>query len=170
MHNSKAQTINADDMIARYYEDVYRYVRRVVADHDDACDVCQDTFLRALRKLSTLHNADALKPWLFKIATNEAMRLLKKRKLSHEQLSDSLIESLEDQTAERAEVDERLLRFNKAVLKLTPAQHTVFDLRHYEEMSFKDIAEVTGGSADTARVVYHQAKEKIKRLILSGTL
>ena len=154
-------------LVDSYYEPVYRHVRRIVVSHDDACDVCQDTFLRALRSFDSLRDTALARAWIYRIATNEALRFLASRKSSGELLSDRLAETLADETAD-TEPDPRLLRFNRALLSLTPAQRAVFDLRHYDELSYIDIAQIVGGSPDTIRVVYHQAKEKIKKYILSS--
>lgn len=153
--------------IDKYYEAIYRHVRRLVADHDEARDIVQETFLKACVSIDTLREADAIKTWLYRIATNLAMNALKARRD---------ISSLDDEGGERlmtdvAEVDEdddpnlRLRHLDDALMSLTPAQRTVFDLRHYDELPFKEIADITGGSVDTVRVVYHHAKEKLRRFL-----
>ena len=159
--------LSVDDIVSRFYEPVYWHVRRLVVSHDDACDVCQEAFLRAVSSFDSLRDPSAAKAWIFRIATNEALRHLSSRRLDAEQLSERLADRLADDVAE-SEPDPRLLRFNKALLTLTPAQRSVFNLRHYDEMSYAQIAEIVGGSPDTIRVVYHHAKEKIKKHILSS--
>ena len=113
-----------DTLVDSYYEPVYRHVRRIVVSHDDACDVCQDTFLRALRSFDSLRDTALARAWIYRIATNEALRFLASRKSSGELLSDRLAETLADETAD-TEPDPRLLRFNRALLSLTPAQRGV---------------------------------------------
>lgn len=157
--------ITLDELAERYYEPIYRYVRRLVVSHDDACDVCQETFLRAVGAFSSLREPAAAQSWLYRIASNEAMRLLSSRHLSDEQVSEHLAERLADEVGD-TDHDPRLLRFNQALLNLTQAQRSVFNLRHYDEMSYAQIAEIVGGSPDTIRVVYHHAKEKIKKFLL----
>ncbi len=164
--NKQADSLTLDELVDRYYESIYRHVRRLVVSHDDACDVCQETFMRAVSSFESLRNPDAAKAWLYRIATNEAMRMLSSRRLVDEQISAKLVDQLADEVSDN-EPDPRLLRFNRAILTLTQAQRAIFNLRHYDEMSYNEIAEVVGGSPDTIRVVYHHAKEKIKKYILS---
>jgi len=63
--------------------------------------------------------------------------------------------------------DGTALRFQKAVLSLSPQQRTVFTLRYYDDLGYEEIAEVTGSSVQTLKVAYHYAKEKIKNAIIS---
>lgn len=161
------EALTPDALVERYYEPVYRHVRRLVVSHDDACDVCQEAFMRAVTSFSSLREPDAAQAWIYRIATNEAMRHLAARRLDDQRLSLQLAESLADEVAD-TDPDPRLLNFNRALLTLTAAQRSIFTLRHYDEMSYRQIAEIVGGSPDTIRVVYHHAKEKIKNFILSS--
>ncbi len=165
---NKPENITLDQIVDTYYEPVYWHVRRLVVCHDDACDVCQETFLRAVQAFDSLRDMAAARSWLYRIATNEAMRLLSKRRLSDEEISQTLADRLAEEP-DPPDPDPRLRRFNQALASLTHAQRSVFNLRHYDEMSYREIADIVGGSPDTIRVVYHHAKEKIKNFLLCDT-
>ncbi len=167
--HSNPQTIQADDVVARYYEPIYRHIRRLVVSHDDACDVCQETFLKALRSLHKLKKAEALRPWLYRIATNEAMRFISSQRLGDEQITETLTATLVADAPQNSP-DPRLLKFNEALLTLTAAQRTIFNLRHYDELSYNDIAQIINSTPETARVVYFQAKEKLKHFLLANNI
>lgn len=164
--NSKAAENALRQAVDEYYEPIYRHVRRLVGDHQDAGDVVQDTFLKACDAIDRLNDAGAIRPWLYRIATNGAFSLLRDRSKHADVGSlDEMAEDVADESPEDQAADPRLGHLDRALLTLTVSQRTVFDLRHFDEMSFKDIAEITGGSPDTMRVVYHHAKEKLKKYL-----
>ena len=67
-------------LLQRYQQPVYWYARRMVVAHADAQDVMQETFIRVFRSFGQYDERQPLNAWLFRIATNEALRLLGKRK------------------------------------------------------------------------------------------
>ena len=164
--HSKAAETALRQAVDEYYEPIYRHVRRLVGDHQDAGDVVQNTFLKACGGIDRLNDHGAIRPWLYRIATNEAMSLLRDRnRFADNESVDLIAGDIIDDSAEESAVDPRLNHLDRALMTLTVSQRTVFDLRHFDEMSFKDIAEITGGSPDTVRVVYHHAKEKMRKYL-----
>ena len=146
-----------------YSQPLYWYVRRIVVSHEDAQDILQETFIKAYRHLWQLRSGDRLKAWLYRIATNEAGRFLARNR-STEQLSALLEEKLAaPQHIDNA--DEAEIKLQKALLKLSPQQKTVFCLRYYNEMDYGQIAKITGSKIETLKVSYHYAKEKIKKYL-----
>ncbi|MBP7510320.1 MAG: sigma-70 family RNA polymerase sigma factor, partial [Bacteroidia bacterium] len=88
-------------LLGRYSSKVYWQVRRIVIDHDDADDVVQNTFIKVWEKLSDFREDSQFYTWLYRVATNEALSFLNKKKANlnismeelQEQLSDGLISS-----------------------------------------------------------------------------
>ena len=68
-------------LVKKYQERVYLHVRRMVVDHDDANDVVQNTFIKAWKGLGNFREDAKVFTWLYRIATNESMNFLKKKKL-----------------------------------------------------------------------------------------
>lgn len=150
-------------IVHEYSQPLYWHIRRMVVDHDDAQDVLQNTFVKAFRFLWTLRDEGALKPWLYRIATNEANRFLS-RKTDRNALTDTLIQTLESSSY----VDytrEAEIKLQKALLGLSPQQRTVFCLRYYDEMEYDEISKVTGSKVETLKVAYHYAREKVKKYL-----
>ena len=150
-------------IVQEYSEPLYWHIRRLVVSHEDAQDILQETFVKAYRNIWKLRDREALKCWMYRIATNEAMRFLGKRK-NDEQLSEELADKLSasdyvDYTRE-AEV-----KLQKAILTLPQQQRAVFCLKYYDEMDYGQIADVLGGKPETHKVNYHYAKEKVKRYL-----
>lgn len=76
-------------LMNKYKKVIYWHIRRIVVEHEDAQDAVQETFIRVFRSFNTFKSKDSFRAWIYKIATNEALRLLSRRK--EEQLSlDSL--------------------------------------------------------------------------------
>lgn len=151
------------ELVKEYSQPLYWHIRRIVVDHDDAEDVLQETLLRAYRKLWMLRDRNAIKPWLYRIATNEANRFLSKNYRS-ESLQDDLSGKLE--ASEYVDyTQEAEIRLQKALLQLPTLQRTVFSLKYYDELDYGEIANITGSSEGSVKVSYHYAKEKVKQLL-----
>ena len=152
-----------ETIVHKYSHPLYWYIRRIVVSHEDAQDILQETFIKAYRHLWQLRSGDRLKAWLYRIATNEAGRFLTKNR-STEQITAMLEEKLAaPQHIDNA--DEAEIKLQKALLKLSPQQKTVFCLRYYDEMDYRQIAKITGSKIETLKVSYHYAKEKIKKYL-----
>lgn len=109
-----------------------------------------------------------LKVWVYKIATNESIRHLNKmreRTISELSEDDMLVKRLE--ASEHVDwEDVEGVRLQKAILQLSQQERTVFNMRYYDEMSYEEISQVTGGTVSTLKVAFHHAKEKIKKELL----
>ncbi|MBQ9475851.1 MAG: RNA polymerase sigma factor [Bacteroidales bacterium] len=159
--NSERNTF--ETIVHKYSQPLYWYLRRIVVSHEDAQDILQETFIKAYRHLWQLRSGDRLKAWLYRIATNEAGRFLTKNR-STEQITAMLEEKLAaPQHIDNA--DEAEIKLQKALMNLSPQQKTVFCLRYYDEMDYRQIAKITGSKIETLKVSYHYAKEKIKKYL-----
>ncbi len=161
-----SKTPSFDDILAEYYEPLYRHVRRMVVSHDDAKDVMQEAMLRIFQGLDGLKDPSAVRTWVWRIATNEALRHLSSRHDTDTGLDDEVLSELEDEPY--VDCSDRLATaLAKAMTVLTPRQRQVFDLRHYDGMSFADISTVAGMAEDTARATFHQARAKLRDILQS---
>lgn len=162
-------SLNAETIIKVFEKPIYWHIRRMVVSHEDAQDVLQETFIRIFLSLDTIKNNEALKVWIFKIATNECIRHLKKKReqsLSDISESELLAERLE--TSEYINLEDAAgIRLQRAILTLSQQERIVFNLRYYNEMNYEDIQRITGYSINVLKVAYHHAKEKIKQELLN---
>ena len=149
-------------LLRKYKEPVYWYIRRLVVVHEDAQDVAQETFLRIFKAFDSYHEEYSLKAWIYRIATNEALRLLENRKneqLSLENLnSESLISLQADTYVNYSGLE---LKFQKAIKTLPEKQQITFTLRYYDELDYEEIARVIDSNSAAAKSNYHIAKNKI---------
>lgn len=159
---------NADTLLqqvaTRYGSRLYWHIRRLVVSHDDAEDALQETFIKVFTKAGSFRGDDsALEAWCYRIATNEALQLLRRRVRMFQSL-DSLSGELSDLVASESapDADRSAILFQQAVLGLSTQQRVVFNLRYYDELSYDQIAGITGKSENSLRTNYHYAVEHIK--------
>ena len=158
-----------DQLIERYGDRLYWHIRRVVVQHEDAEDVLQETFARAYMSIAEFRGDTerTLIAWLYRIATTNAINVLRRRKRwafsSLNSVRGELLASLEHEIDPSA--DEILVRLQKAILELPTKQRLVFNMRYYDELSFEEISQVTGDSVSTLKTNYHYAVKRIKEQV-----
>ncbi|MCQ2057873.1 MAG: RNA polymerase sigma factor [Bacteroidaceae bacterium] len=158
-------------IMKKYGEPLYWHIRRMVVAHDDAQDVLQETMINVYKYRSTYSNEFPLSSWLYKIATNESLKLLKSKStgmVSVDDLGDSLKETVRDEAGPDA--DETLVLLQEAIALLPTKQKMVFNLRYYDEKSYEEIHQIVGDSVNTLKTNYHYAVEKIKNYITEHQL
>lgn len=153
-------------LMKEYGHALYWHIRRIVVGHDDAEDVLQETCIKVLDSIHTYRGDGSLVAWLYRIATNEALQHL--RRQTHlfqniDSLSDTLVEKLQAETP--LDGNELEIMLQKALLTLPTQQRIAFNLRYYDELSYEDIASITGKSVQTLKTNYHYATQKIKNYI-----
>lgn len=156
-------------VMQKYGEPVYWHARRLLVSHDDAQDAVQETFIKVYRSFHSLKEAKALRSWIYRIATNEALRFIERNKTPR-----LLTESIDDSATDIAATeytdytDMEAVKLQKAILSLPPKQQATFNMRYYDEMEYQQIAEAMETTVSTVKVNYHLAKEKIIRYMNSN--
>ena len=157
-------------LVEYFQEPIYYYIRRLVVLHEDAEDVLQEVFIQIYRHWDQFRNESSLSTWIYRIATNESLRLLNSRKeegvISAEDVQEELMSKLKASDYIDYE-NELAVKFQEAILSLPEKQRLVFNLRYYDELEYEEIARVLDSKVDTLKVNYHYAKEKIKEYILN---
>lgn len=150
-------------LMAHYKEPVYWHIRRLVISHADAQDAAQESFVRIFRNFSQYREENSFRAWIFRIATNEALRILERdrnsRLFSLDEATNDLLNTKADEYFD--ESDHLAARLQRAITTLPSKQQLVFNLRYYNEMSYEEIASISDISAASAKSNYHVAKEKI---------
>jgi len=158
-------------IMKKYGEQLYWHIRRMVVAHDDAEDCLQETMINVYKYRSTYSNEYPLSSWLYKIATNESLKLLKNKAgftMSVDDLGDSLKDSVREEASPDA--DETLILLQEAIALLPAKQKMVFNLRYYDDKSYEEIHQIVGDSVNTLKTNYHYAVQKIKEYILEHQL
>jgi len=154
-------------IIDRYGSKLYWHIRRIVIVHDDADDALQDTFINAWKNIGSFRNESSLFTWLYSIATNEALSLLRKKEkergIALDDLEDFFAGSVEGSTW--FDGDEASARLQNAILKLPEKQRVVFNMKYFNDMSYEEISEALGTSVGALKASYHHAVKKIEKYI-----
>ncbi len=153
-------------ILSSYKERVYWLVRRIVIVHDDADDVVQNTFIKIWENLSKYRGDSNIYTWVYRIAVNESLAFLKKKKKQDLSLSDYgevLSSNLEsDVFFDGNDFQEKL---QQALLILPEQQRLVFNLKYFDEMKYKDMAKVLDKSEGALKANYHHAVKKIENFV-----
>lgn len=159
-------------LMKQYGESVYWHIRRIVVGHDDAEDVLQETAISIFKNIGQFAGeACQLKAWIYRIATNESIMLLRRRThffQSIDDLSPSLLETM--LTENPVDMDRAEFVLQQKALELPTQQRIVFYMRYYDDMPYEDIAKVTGKKVSTLKANYHFAKNKIEDELKNLTL
>ncbi len=153
-------------IVNRYKTKVYYLVRNILVSHDDADDAAQNTFIKIWENLNHFRSESALYTWIYRIATNEALTLLRKRKpgLSLDDVSENLLDKNAALPGDKegAEIEWQL---QNAMDQLPLKQKLVFYLRYFEELPYEQIAIVTETSEGALKSSYHHAVQKIQKFL-----
>lgn len=157
-------------LVRKYQERAYLHIRRVVINHDDANDVMQDTFIKVWKNLKGFRSDSNLYTWIYRIATNEALTFLQKKKRKYlfvpMDYNSKLAKNLEDDNFYNG--DEIQLRLQKALLTLPDKQRLVFNMKYYDEMKYDEISKILGTSVGALKASYHIAVKKIEKFIINN--
>lgn len=146
----------------RYQQQIYRFLRGMSLDHDEAADVLQSALVRAYERLDTLRGGERFRVWLYSIAANLARNYLRRNKRSVP--LDSVIISADEPDIGRSLDREKLEKMVEGALEsLSEEQRKVVLLRVYQDMPFKDVAESCGISLSNAKVSFHRAMKTLGR-------
>ena len=145
-----------------YKEKIYWYIRRLVISHEDAEDILQETFINVYRYVGSFKGESHIYTWLYRIATNECIRHFKRvnKQLQKVEMDEKMMNSFETNDTENEEAI--LVKFQKALLQLPEKQRIVFNMRYYDELSYKEMGEILNSSENALKTNYHYATEKIK--------
>ena len=157
-------------LVEKYQSSIYWHIRRMVISHEDAEDVLQETFIRVFRSMDGFREESSFSTWIYRIATNECLRFLDRRKeqvLSTEEVQEELMNKL--MASEYVDYDNAMeVKFQQAILRLPEKQRLVFNLRYYDELKYEEISRITDTRVETLNSNYHFAKEKIKEYMINN--
>jgi RNA polymerase sigma-70 factor (ECF subfamily) len=157
-----------DLLVRKHQKGVWRVVRRYVKADADAKDVTQQVFVRAFKGLATFRGAASVRSWLYRIAINCALSWIRDhRREQPAEIAEDSLTALPVAPGRIAD-DQDGMRLRAAIAQLPPKQKLVLELRVFDDLSFKEVAELADCSENTAKVNFHYAVKKL-RDILGGT-
>lgn len=164
------------ELMKRYKKPVYHMILKMVRNVDDAEDLTIEAFAKAFKNLSRFKKDYTFSTWLFRIATNNAIDFIRKKKLE----TMSLDSSYKDDSGESVKIDvednelnpmEETIKSQKIELirifvdKLPPKYQRLVKLRYFDELSYEEIAKELEAPLGTVKAQLHRARELMYDLV-----
>ncbi len=155
------------EMIILYQEKLYWNIRKIVIDHDDTDDILQNVLIKVWNNIESFRGDSELSTWMTKIAINESLSFLSKKKKRKGLFSGSEEEYLKgkllsDDYFDGEEIQKQLM---EAVITLPEKQRIVFNMKYFDEMKYEDISDLLDTSVGALKASYHHAVKKIEEKI-----
>jgi len=156
-------------LLKKYQQKIYWHIRRMVIDHDDADDIAQDVFVKVWKNLPGFRADAQLYTWMYRIATNECITFLNKKKAKNNVSLDDVDSTLGDTLAASSyfDGDKAQRKLQEALLTLPDKQRLVFNMKYYEDMKYEEISDVVGTSVGALKASFHLAVKKIEAFLLA---
>ena len=139
----------------------------MVIDHDDTDDLTQEIFIKIHKYIDTFREDSQLYTWIYRIATNECLSFLKKKKrrffLPIEDLTEQLTAKVD--SSPDMDGDEIQKRLQKAILKLPDKQRLVFNMKYFDDIPYEAMSEITKTSVGALKASFHHAVKKIEEFL-----
>jgi RNA polymerase sigma factor (sigma-70 family) len=160
-------------LMARYKESIYFMVLKMVHNRDDADDLTIEAFSKAFNNLKNYSADYAFSTWLFKIATNNCIDFIRKKRLQTTSLDQSSFSneegdaptiSVKDTNPDPEEAvikEQRAARIRQVIEKLSPKYRQLIELRYFDELSYEEIAEKLDIPLGTVKAQLFRAKDML---------
>ena len=154
-------------LVRKYQKKIYWHIRKMVIDHDDSDDLVQEVFVKVWKNLDKFREDAQLYTWIYRIATNECLNFLRKKKnkffIPIHDVQNELAEKLD--SSPYVDGDEIQLKLQKALLKLPNKQRLVFNMKYFDEMKYEEISKITQTTVGSLKANYHHAVKKIEEFL-----
>ncbi|MBC7863921.1 MAG: sigma-70 family RNA polymerase sigma factor [Bacteroidia bacterium] len=169
------------ELMGRYHDSVYFMLLKMVKNKEDADDLTIEAFGKAFKRLAQYSTTYAFSTWLFKIATNNAIDYLRKKK--NEGNSYSIDQTYENEEGSESKMnirddlpdpEEHIIKKQKIKLlrdvvdKLKPRFKTLVELRYFDELSYEEISIKTGLPVGTVKAQLFRAREFLYNVLKSS--
>ncbi len=171
LQSSKDKDRAFSELLDIYQERIYWHIRKIVVTQENANDVLQNTFMRVHKAIDKFEGKSSLHTWMFRIAYNESIRFLEKEKrkqaVSIDAISTSQYETLKG--SEYFDGDKLHKRLLEIIASLTEKQQRVFQMKYFDDLSFREISEILEVGESTLKSGYYSAVKIIEEKILIET-
>lgn len=158
-------------LVEAYQRPVYNLTYRMLGNAQEAEDAAQETFLRAYSRLQQYKSEHKFSTWILSIANNHCIDRLRKRRATFVSIDDNpVLQNLEDDgpLPERSAMRREHSREIQALLdELDPDYRTPLILRHWEELSYDEIAETMGISVSAVKSRLFRARQKMADIVVA---
>lgn len=152
------------ELITLYKERLYWHIRHMVKSHDDTDDVLQNTFIKIYKNIHNFKGDSKLFSWMYRIATNESLTFIKQRakqlQMSNEDIKQLAIDNLKADVY--FEGDDIQYKLQQAIATLPEKQQLVFNMKYFQDIKYKDMAQILDTSEGALKASYHIALKKLE--------
>lgn len=156
------------NLIAKKYHDrIYWHARRMTGNHLDADEIVQEVLIVLYNKLKTFEFKSSLYTWIYTITNSRSINFLNRKKIKRFFSFDDVSSELNYSKDILEDINDKQLleKVEKSLQKLPVKQREVFILRNFNEMSYEEIAQVTGKSIGALKANHFHALNKLKELL-----
>lgn len=150
----------------RYFDPIFRFIFKRVANESTTNDICSKVFLKALQNLSSYKfQGVPFSAWLYRLALNEVAQHFRQQKKNRViSIYDTELDQIIDEKAPH-EREKQLAQLIKALDKLKEKDLTLVELRFFEGRPFKEIADILGITESNAKMRTYRALDKLKKFM-----
>ena len=172
-----------DELVKQLRSKAYAVAHSLVGSRDDAMELCQETFLKIYRARDTFRDGEPFLPWFHRILRNTCYSFLRERGRAGERSVSALPPGAEGDEGDwqihdteapspshELEQDERAEQFQKALRRLSAHDREILVLRHYQELSYKEIANSLSIPEGTVMSRLFHARRRLRESLPSGLL
>lgn len=146
-------------LVLAYQQRLYQIIRRQLSSHEDADDVLQNTFLKIFRHIDGFEGRSELFTWMYRIAQNEVFNFTRQHAKMKMVTLENQVEPVEDP---HLDADNLVRSLEMAVRALPERQQMVFRMRYFDEMSYKQMAEILQLTEGALKASFHHAVKRIE--------
>lgn len=154
-----------NEIVRKYQKRIYWHARQMLGNHLDADEVTQEVLIVMYKKLNSFNFQSNLFTWIYRIVTTRSLNQIRKRKIAKFFSLNSEVNEFEIQSSVDIVNDivnkEKIEKLNKVLESLPIKQRQVFVMRHFEELSYEEISEITGKSIGGLKANYFHAIKKV---------
>ena len=154
--------LDFNQLLEDHHDRMYWTIRKWVVCHEDAKDVLQNTWIKVYRGLPHFRAESSLSTWLYRIAYNESVRFLKKKRPHYtlDAVDPAYFAKLANEI--NADAGEITAQFHRALGQLKERERHVFTLKYEEEITFEEMSAILSLNVNTVKSVYYNVYEAKK--------
>lgn len=154
-----------NQLLDTHHQQLYWMIRKIVVSHDDTEDILQNTWIKIYKGLPKFEGKSALSTWMFRIAYNESMRFLKRKKtpLRIDDLDNNYLNEIHADTYYSG--NDAADKLHKALSELSTRERLIFNFKYFDEMKFNEIASLLEMNENSVKTVYYKAEKTIKTVL-----
>lgn len=153
-------------IVEKYQNLLFHVIYRMIGDRDDAADILQNVFIKAFEKLHMYNPRKNFRFWIHRIAVNESINFIHHRHRLINVIEERVI-AIDDTPDVLLQKTELVDTIEKALLRLNTEHRILIILKHFGELSYRDISEILGISEKTVKSRLYSARQQLRKILIN---